>query len=155
MIIKDTFIVEAPLEAVWAQLQDVPAMSTCIPGVQSFEQAGPDSYKGTLQVKVGPISSSFEGQVTFIERLPLARLVAEVDGRDKISASQVKAIFTGLLSPVETGTQLDYEMDIALRGKLAQFGLAVIRATAKKMTTEFTKRFSNVLAGSNGSQPDQ
>ena len=154
MILKDSFIVEAPLAAVWALLQDVPRISVCIPGVRSFEEVGPDSYKGLLQVKIGPIRSSFEGQVTFIERVPLARLVAEVDGRDKVSASQVKATFTGLLSAVESGTQLDYEMDIALRGKLAQFGLVVVRATAKKMTSEFSKCFTDVLAESNASNQE-
>ena len=107
-----------------------------------------------LQVKVGPISSSFEGQVTFIERVPPTRLVAEVDGRDKVSASQVQATFTGLLSAVETGTQLDYEMDIALRGKLAQFGLVVVRATAKKMTSDFSKCFTDALTESNASNQE-
>ena len=147
MILKDSFIIEAPIDDVWALLQDVHRVSTCVPGVDSIEEIGPNMYNGVLKVKVGPISSSFQGEVTLTEQTyPPGRLVAEVSGKDKISASQVKAIFTGLLIAIEGGTQLDYEMDVALRGRLAQFGLVVVKATAKKMTAEFVKRFTELLA---------
>lgn len=148
MILKDSFIIEAPINDVWALLQDVHRVSTCVPGVDSVEEIGPDMYNGVLKVKVGPISTSFQGEVTLTEQTyPPGRLVAEVSGNDKASASQVKATFTGLLSSAEGGgTQLDYEMDVALRGRLAQFGLVVVKATAKKMASEFVKRFTALLA---------
>ena len=156
MILKDSFIIEAPIDDVWALLQDVHRVSTCVPGVDTVEEVGPDTYNGVLKVKVGPISSSFQGEVTLTEQTyPPGRLVAEITGNDKVSASQVKATFTGLLSSVDGGTQLDYEMDVALRGRLAQFGLVVVKATAKKMTSEFVKRFTALLAEPDGSSEDR
>lgn len=56
-----------------------------------------------------------------------------------MTSSRVKATFTGTLTPMESGTRLDYEVDLALRGRLAQFGFTVVRATAKKMTADFAQ----------------
>ncbi len=155
MLLKDSFMIEAPVEAVWALLQDVHRISACVPGVEGVEEVRPDSYNGVLKLKIGPISAAFAGQVTIIERTPLERLVAEVTGQDKGSASLVKATFTGRLSATETGTQLDYEMDIALRGRLAQFGLTVVQATAKKMTAEFAKCLTETLTAADRDQQDK
>jgi carbon monoxide dehydrogenase subunit G len=77
--------------------------------------------------------------------MPPEQMTAEISGKDGASASLVKSTFTGRLSPVETGTRLDYEMDIALRGRLAQFGLTVVQATAKKMTADFARCLTATL----------
>lgn len=155
MLLKDSFMIEAPVEAVWALLEDVHRIAGCVPGIENVEEIGPDTYNGALKIKIGPIGAAFTGQVTITERIPLERLVAEVSGQDKSSASLVKATFTGQLNRVETSTQLDYEMDIALRGRLAQFGLAVVQGTAKKMTTEFARCVTAKLAVTDADQQNQ
>lgn len=146
MLLKDSFIIEAPVEAVWALLEDIQRLAGCVPGIENVEEIGPDTYNGALKIKIGPIAAAFAGQVTITERIPLERLVAEVNGQDKSSASLVRATFTGQLNRVDASTQLQYEMDIALRGKLAQFGLTVVQGTAKKMTAEFARCITTKLA---------
>lgn len=155
MLLKDSFMIEAPVEAVWALLADVHRIAACVPGIENVEEVGPDTYNGALRIKIGPISAAFAGQVTITERTPLERLVAEVSGQDKSSASLVKATFTGQLNRVETSTQLAYEMDIALRGRLAQFGLTVVQGTAKKMTAEFARCVTARLAVTDADQQNQ
>ncbi len=145
MLLKDSFTVPAPVESVWDLLQDVPRIGACVPGVDTLAQTAPDVYQGALKVKVGPISAAFQGAVRFTERIPQERIVAEVDGQDKASASLVKATFTGTLRAVEGGTRVDYEVDVALRGRLGQFGAAVVQATAKKMTAEFARRLQEMI----------
>lgn|SRR5574341_583475 len=137
MQITDSFTINATQDAVWASLQDIPRLSACVPGAQDVQMNGDDSYSGVLRVKVGPIVASFKGQVRIVERVSPERIVAEVDAQDKSSASLVKATFTGTLTAADGGTRLDYQMDVALRGKLGQFGSAVVQATARKMTAEF------------------
>jgi carbon monoxide dehydrogenase subunit G len=46
-------------------------------------------------------------------------------------------------------------MDVALRGRLAQFGLAVVQATAKKMTAEFANCLNEVLAAPDTDQKEE
>lgn len=146
MLIKDSFTLLAPQTDVWALLQQVERIGACVPGVEALDPMGDDTYRGTLKVKIGPISAAFGGKVKFVERVAPERLVAEISGQDHVSVSLVRATFTGLLSPAEGGTLLAYEMDVALRGKLGQFGGAVLQATAKKMTAQFVRCFSRLLS---------
>jgi hypothetical protein len=143
--IADAFVVRAPLEKVWDLLFDIERMGRCVPGVESIERVDDKTYRGKLKVKVGPIAAAFGGTVTLTQIDPPRRLAAQVEGDDKSIASFVKATFTSTLSPTENGTEVAYQMDMNLRGRLAQFGTAVIGATAKKMTAEFAKNVATQL----------
>ncbi len=146
MLIKDTLTLNARSEVVWTLLQDVERVASCVPGVENIFRVDEQNYRGLLKVKVGPIAASFNGQVRFAERVPQEKIVAEVTGEDKASASLVKATFAGRLSPEGDATRLDYEMDVALRGRLGQFGSAVVQATARKMTVEFARKLNLLLS---------
>ena len=145
MILKVSLFVEASIEEVWNFFLDIPRLSACIPGIEAVEEIEPDVYRGVLKVKVGPLSARFSGQVSVIERVEPERMVVMVEGEDKSSASVAKAIFTGMMFPEENGVRLEYETDISMRGRLAQFGFAVIRGTANKMTKEFGKNMQEAL----------
>jgi carbon monoxide dehydrogenase subunit G len=47
----------------------------------------------------------------------------------------------------EAGTQLDYEMEAAIRGRLGSIGSTVVQQTAKKMSVEFIDCVAGALAG--------
>ncbi len=137
MQIDDSFVVRAPREKVWELFFDVERMGRCVPGIESIERVDDTTYRGKLKVKVGPIAAAFNGTAALTEVDPPHRVVALLEGDDKSIVSFVKATFTSTLSPVEGGTQVVYQMDMNLRGRLAQFGTAVFGATAKKVTAEF------------------
>src|SRR5574342_566717 len=139
MLIKDSFLINAPQEKVWDFLFDIPKLSGCVPGIESVEMVDEKTYRGKLVLKVGPIKSAFTGIVTLTEVKPPDRIAGTVEGDDKTSASSVRAIFTGVLKPVSGGTEAAFEIEANLRGRLAQFGGPVITATAKKLTVEFAK----------------
>ena len=145
MILKDSFSIDAPIEDVWDFFLDIPRLSACIPGIEEVEEIEPAVYRGVLKVKVGPLSARFSGQVKVTEQVELERMVALLEGEDKSSASAAKATFTGMMFQEESGVRVEYETDISMRGRLAQFGFAVIRGTAKKMTKEFVKNMQEAL----------
>lgn len=137
MRLSDSFTVEAPIQTVWDFLLDVERMSQCVPGVESVEPAGDDTYKGKLKVRVGPIAASFDGIVTITETEPPNRMVAEAEADDKAAASAVKLAFTATLKADGDKTIVSHDTELTLRGRLAQFGAAVMTGTAKKMTAQF------------------
>ena len=139
MLIKDSFLINAPQQRVWDFLFDIPRLSQCVPGIESVEVVDEKTYHGRLVVRVGPIKSEFSGKVTLTEIEAPDRIAGTVDGDDKSSASSVKATFTGTLKAMEGGTEAAFEVEANLRGRLAQFGGPVITATAKKLTAEFAK----------------
>ncbi len=145
MQIADSFTVEAPIEAVWGFFFDLDRMRQAVPGVESIEPVDADTYRGRIRVKVGAIAASFGGLATITDKDPPQRLAARLQGEDKTVASFVQGTFTSSLRPVPAGTEVTYQLDVTLRGRLAQFGTAVVNATAKKMKAEFTSRLRAAL----------
>ena len=60
MKLTNELIVPASLDEVWAVLLDVERVAPCLPGA-SIEAGDGDEYSGTMKVKLGPITSSFQG----------------------------------------------------------------------------------------------
>jgi len=137
--ISDSFAIHAPPETVWRFLFDIERVSQCVPGVESVEVVDAKTYHGRLKVKVGPVTATFGGTATLTEVDPPRRIVAEIEADDRAIASGVKAAFSSTLTPAAGGTEVAYEMTLHMRGRLAQFGGAVVGATAKKMTAEFAQ----------------
>jgi carbon monoxide dehydrogenase subunit G len=106
MLIKDSFVINAPQEKVWDFLFDIPRLSQCIPGIESVEVVDERNYRGKLVVRVGPIKSAFSGVVTLTEVNAPNQIAGTVEGDDKASASSVKASFTGTLQAMDGGTKL-------------------------------------------------
>jgi len=139
MQILESFTLAAPREKVWDLLFDIPRLSQCVPGIESVEVLDERTYRGKLVVRVGPIKTRFSGIVTLTEVVPPSRFASTVEGDDKGNASAVKIFFNGTLTTVEAGTEAAFQVEVNLRGRLAQFGDPVIKATAKKLTAEFAK----------------
>ncbi len=137
MIIQETFTIDAPIQKVWEFFLDINQMSNCVPGAE-VKQVDPSHYEGILTVKVGPIGASFSGSVTITNQIPPTAIEASVKAKDKMTASIVQGKFVSTLKPVNPNqTEVSYEIDVAIRGKLGQFGQTVIQDTATVISAEF------------------
>ncbi len=138
MIIEDTFTIEAPIEDVWNFFLDVEQLSTCMPGVERVEQTSETTYEGALKAKVGPISATFGGTAEITEQTPPNHLKAKIKAKDKRTASMIQGTFdTTLTATTPQQTEVAYQVDVAIRGKLGQFGQTIIKDTAKSITAIF------------------
>jgi carbon monoxide dehydrogenase subunit G len=138
MIIEGKFAIQAPIQQVWSFLVDLERVSACMPGVEKVSQTDDKTYNGTVTVKVGPIGTSFQGNVVKTEEQAPNLLKARLQGRDAKTASMVTGEFVSELSETADGqTEVNYKFDIAIRGHLGQFGQAVILDTARQLTDEF------------------
>ena len=148
MIIEQTFIVQAPIQALWAYLLDIERMSLCLPGAEGVRALAEDQYEGTLKVKVGPIVANFQGKAQLVEVDAPTRLVARGEAQDARSASLASATFTATLRSLgENQTEVAYQVDLAIRGTLGKFGQGVMREVAKRMTLEFAQCVEARLTG--------
>jgi len=146
MVIKDNFVVPAPVDDVWAFILDMSRVSACMPGAEDVEEVLPDKYKGRLRAQVGVVRAAFDGEVTVTEKVANERLVAKINAEDRALASYVSGTFVSQLAAVEAGTQIDYEIDVAVRGRLATVGFAAMRQVARRMTLEFANRLQEALS---------
>jgi carbon monoxide dehydrogenase subunit G/phosphoglycerate dehydrogenase-like enzyme len=146
MIFEDSFTIHAPQAVVWAYLNDIPRVSECLLGLQNVEVLSPDEYQGLLKVRVGSVGVAFNGKVTILERSGGSTFAAQVEARDASTASNVSATFTAHLEAEGDDTRIRYTMDLLLRGRLAQYGQAVIQGTARNMTADFARCMQDTLS---------
>ena len=60
MELTNDFRVGVPVERAWEVLTDLERIAPCLPGAQLQEVEG-DEYRGTVKVKVGPITAQYKG----------------------------------------------------------------------------------------------
>jgi carbon monoxide dehydrogenase subunit G len=124
MKIENTVEVDAPLDRVWALVNDIPRVAPCMPGAALTGVSDDQTYEGTVAVKLGPLRMSYKGKVTVEdvdEANHSARLAAS--GRDTKGAGTAKAsVETRLEAAGDTRTRLHVTSDVQLTGKVASFG---------------------------------
>ena len=124
MKIENTVEVDAPLDRVWALVNDIPRVAPCMPGAALTGVGDDGTYEGTVAVKLGPLRMSYKGKVTvedIDEANHSARLAAS--GKDTKGAGTARAsVVTRLEAAGDTHTRLQVTSDVQLTGKVASFG---------------------------------
>jgi uncharacterized protein len=124
MRIENTVEVDAPLDRVWALVNDIPRVAPCMPGAALTGALDDKTYEGTVAVKLGPLRMSYKGKVTVDEiddDAHSAHLTAS--GKDTKGAGTAKASVETRLEPAsDTRTRLHVTSDVQLTGKVASFG---------------------------------
>ncbi len=150
MILDQKVTIQAPIDKVWAFVNDMAAISTCVPGVQSFEKVDDDNYLGALKIKVGPISVTLNGKVAVVERdSENYRSRMDVQAAEKRLNSAVSAHATlTAVSRSATETELQIHTESSILGKLGEFGQAVMRKKADQIVEEFAKNMAKAINAS-------
>jgi carbon monoxide dehydrogenase subunit G len=142
------FTVRVPVDEVWAALTDLERIAPCMPGAELQEIAG-DEYRGVVKVKVGPITAQYKGVASFRERDEANhRVVVRAEGRDTRGQGNASATVTATLAPEQGGTRVKVHTDLAITGKVAQFGRGVLAEVSSKLLSQFVQALeADVLAG--------
>jgi carbon monoxide dehydrogenase subunit G len=140
-------VVPAARERLWDLLMDVPAVSRCVPGVGTVEAVGNNAYRGGIAVKVGPVRLSLEGTITVEEQDRTgwsARMRAEAN--DRRLGGGIRARMHLTLTPAEAGTHIRIDTDLAVLGKIGEFGQPIIKSKADSILAEFARNLGAALA---------
>jgi carbon monoxide dehydrogenase subunit G len=147
MEIEDNFRVSTPIEDTWKVLLDIERIAPCLPGAQLQEIEG-DEYRGVVKVKVGPITAQYKGTATLAEVDEAGRrLVIDATGRDTRGAGNATASIVVTMLDDNGGTRVDVVTDLAITGKVAQFGRGVLVDVSSKLMRQFVENLErDVLA---------
>jgi carbon monoxide dehydrogenase subunit G len=138
--------IAAPRQRVWEALNDPEVLRASIPGCQSLEQAAPDRFTATVEVKVGPIGARFKGAVSLADLNPPNGYTLMLEGNGGIAGS-MKGSAKVQLSDDGGGTLISYDVDAQVGGRMAQLGGPIIDATAKQLANKFFNRFGEIVSG--------
>jgi uncharacterized protein len=138
MLIENEFIVADEPARVWAYLLDVEKIAPCMPGAEITELVDGRNWKGRMNMKFGPMSLVFAGQVTLRERDDVAhRVVLAAKGMEQKGKGAATATVTSWLEADGPGTRVKMQADITLTGTVAQLSRGLVPEVSKKLTAQF------------------
>jgi carbon monoxide dehydrogenase subunit G len=138
--------IAAPRERVWEGLNDPDTLRASIPGCESLEKTGENSFTAKVVAKVGPVKAKFGGDVTLSNINPPESYTISGEGKGGAAGFAKGGADVKLADDGEGGTILTYSAKADVGGKLAQLGSRLIDGTSKKMADEFFSNFREQVA---------
>lgn len=145
--IGKTFEVEHPVDKVWSFLSNPNKIVTCVPGASITEQVDDENYKGQVSMKFGPVAVKYNGEIA-IQEMDHDNHVMILKGRglDAKGKGSADMVMNGRLAPTGNGgTEVQYNMEVAITGMLAQFGSRLITDVSNQVVDQFIGNFKSKL----------
>ena len=137
MQLENSFSVNAPPDQVFAYLLEVNKVVGCVPGAELSEVVDPNTFKGKVKVKVGPITVAYNGTATIADRNDVERsanLVAE--GRETTGPGSARAKATMKVDADGAGSIVKIVTDYSVAGRVAQFGRGVMEDVSRRIVND-------------------
>jgi len=132
----------------WEFLQNVEAVAGCMPGAKLTERLDEHRHKGTVTVRVGPVTMSFRGEVEVQDIDPATqslRLLGK--GTDSTGSSGVSMNLLARIDAVDGGLcELVGSSEVSMSGKAAAFGGRMMNSVADKILLQFADNFAAEVA---------
>ena len=137
---ENSFVIKAPIDRVWVYLTDPYRVAPALPGAAITEKTDDKTYKGTITVKVGPVSAKYKGTAVF-EKLDPATHAAEITARGQDLSGRGGAdmkMSSVLKETAPAETEVTLVSDVNVTGILAQFGRGLMQDVSDQMLQRFT-----------------
>ena len=137
--------IPASRERVWEALNDPEVLRRCIPGAESLEKISDTEFKATVALKMGPVRLKFTGAVTLSDLDPPNGYTTSGQGSGGAAGFARGTARVRLSDAGDGATDLAYDCDVQIGGKLAQIGSRMISGTATKLAGDFFADFAAVV----------
>lgn len=145
MQLNNTVPVNASPEEVFALVNDVERVASCMPGA-TLEGSDGDAWTGRVKVKVGPITAAYAGTVRFLEvDAGQRRLRVQARGADTHGSGDAEAEVELVVAEAPGGAELRLVTDLVIRGKIAQFGKGAVATVSDKILQQFAGNLGSLL----------
>lgn len=145
MELSSEYEVAASADTLWEVLNDVERIAPFVPGFDLQEIDG-ETYRGTIKIKVGAITVSYNAEIEVLERDAAGRrVVMEVAGRERRGPGSVNARVTSTLQPQGAATRIVLATDVHVTGKVAQFGSGVLADVSASLLRQFVTNLEGDL----------
>jgi uncharacterized protein len=145
MEFTNEFRVPADADTTFATITDLEKVAPCMPGA-TLEEVDGDTYKGRMNVKVGPIQVNYQGTAEVTDIDTAARTASIVaTGKETRGGGTAKANVAASLRQDGTETIVSVVSQIDVTGKPAQFGRGVMADVGEKIIGQFADRLEVLL----------
>ena len=147
MNLDGSAVLSAAPEQVWAVITDPAALARTIPGCETLQQVGEDSYTMVVSAGVGAVRGKYSGEVRLSDLSFPESYVMHASGSG--GPGSVRATVQITLAPSDAGTELTYSADAVVGGAVAGVGQRMISGVAKRMAGQFFAAVDKELAEPN------
>ena len=151
MKIQGEYTFGAPRQAVWDLLHSPAALSGALPGVERFEQVGPNEYEATVRAGVAAVRGTYRGRIKMTDLQPPERYTLSAGGQGSTGTFQATGEIA--LTDQDGRTLLRYDVDAQVGGAVAGVGQRMLGGVAKLMAGQFFKAMEAQLRGQPEARP--
>ena len=145
MELKGKHTVEATPEVLWKMLMDTETLSKIVPGVSKLEKTGENSYKSTLEINMGPVGTSFDGDAQMEDIVEQKKFTLKMQQSNKMG--NANSIMKVELMPINaTETEVVFEGELKVTGMLVMMGQKALSSVANMLTKQFFANLDHELA---------
>lgn len=153
MEFTNEFVVPSDIETTFATLTDLEKVAPCLPGA-TLEEVDGDTYTGRVKVKVGPAQVTYRGTARMVEADAEAkRGRIEARGKETRGTGTASADVEASLREDGDGTRVTVVTDLAITGKVAQFGRGVMAEVGSNIIDAFADRLREMLEEGEREEP--
>ena len=149
--IRETFQVQAPIDAVWRFVMDPDQVVACMPGAALEEAVDDRTFLGRVKVKLGAITTSYKGRVQFTEVDEDAYRVQMVAEGRETGGGTAKGTMQSFLRALPDGqTEVVAEASVDLTGRVMQVGRGMIQGVSHQLFQQFVASTKERLEAAQG-----
>lgn len=124
---------------------DTETLSKIIPGISKLEKIGDTSYQSILEIKMGPVSTSFTGDAQMVDIVDQKKFTLKMQQTNKMGDVNSKMEIE--LKPVNhTETEVVFDGEIRITGLLATMGQKVLSGVTNMLTNQFFANLDQELS---------
>jgi len=145
MKVEGEHIFKGTPQQVWDLFRDTEVMAAALPGTKKMDYLGDNKYEAVMNVRVGPVSGEFSGDLVISNEDHPRSYTMTVEGRGKPGFMKGAGDIT-LIDQGDSRTLMQYEGEVQIGGKLAAVGQRLIDTVAKSIIGQAFETLDNVLA---------
>lgn len=144
MELKGRYLIPAPKEKVWKELNNPDTLKKAIKGCETLDKVSDTEFIAKVKAKIGPVSAIFSGSVSLTDINPPDSYIISGQGKGGAAGFAKGNIKIVLSEDIDKNkTNLVYSGNAQVGGKLAQVGSRLIGGVIKNTADDFFKTFND------------
>ncbi len=136
MLLNGAHLLQSTPQKIWAMLMDTDTLAKIVPGITRLEKTGDNTYKSILEIKIGPVSGAFAGNLQLVDMNEPVSFTLKVQQNSKMGNADA-AIKINMVGITENQTEVSFDGDAKISGLLARMGQRVLGGVANTLTKQF------------------
>jgi hypothetical protein len=144
--IKETFVVAAPVDAVWRFMNNPENVVSCMPGAALKEVLDDKRFVGTVKIKIGAVTAQYQGTITYLEADAAGhRVKLLAEGNERGGGTVSGTIDTLLVAVPGHGTEVRCSSSVDLTGRIVQVGRGMIEGVSAQIIKKYVANVKALL----------